>query len=108
MDMATSLIDTHEDCVNNGVDTRVPENKRAATAAAWCNVVQVLKGVTAQPLKQQYFVLLQDHVKVDQHYFEETIKSFTDSYWHHDWDLVQIDPLGKQNDADKVAPFKQA
>merc|ERR1719446_1459129 len=100
-DFALSLVKEQKDCLPNGVDDRVPENRRASVAAQWCNVVQVLQGLAAQPLKEKYFVLLQDHVKVDPTSFEETIKQFADEYFH-DWDMLQLDPMGQHNEADKM------
>merc|ERR1719161_1686162 len=91
-------------CAPNGVDDRVPKNKRKTVAAKWCSFVQVLQGIAAQPIKEKYFVLLEDHVKVDPKNFEETMKQFADEYFH-DWDLLQLDPMGKHNEADKMVDF---
>jgi hypothetical protein len=103
-DVVMNLVKEQKDCLPNGVDERVPENRRASVAGKWCNFVQVLQGIAAQPLKEKYFVLLEDHVKVDPMNFEETIKSFADEYFHG-WDLLQLDPMGKHNEADKMVDF---
>merc|ERR1719240_737937 len=101
---ALNLIKEQKDCLPNGIDERVPEKNRGSVAAKWCNFVQVLQGIAAQPLKEKYFVLLEDHVKVDPSNFEETIKSFADQYFHG-WDMLQLDPMGKHNEADKMVDF---
>jgi hypothetical protein len=101
---AVSFMNMKQECLPNGVDERVPENRRGPVAAKWCSLVQILQGVAAQPPQEKYFALLEDHVKVDKMNFEETLKSFASEYFH-DWDLLQVDPLGKHNDADKMVEF---
>jgi len=99
--MVRSLINKPEDCLVNGVDHRIPAKKRDHIASRWCSAIQVLQAVTAQPPRQQYFVLLEDNVKIDPVNFEEVIKGFADSY-HHPWDLLQLDPHGKHNVTDRM------
>jgi len=96
-----SLIQKPDDCLVNGVDKRVPKSVKDRVASHWCSVIQVLQGISAQPLNEKYFLLLEDDIKVDPVNFEETIKSFADTY-PHNWDLVQLDPHGKHNDTDKL------
>lgn len=101
---ALRLVQEPQDCLVKGVDGRVPEKHRAAVASKWCSVVEVLQGVVAQPLKQKYFVLLEDNVQVDPTNFEEIIKHFADTFTY-DWDLLQLDPLGRHSKDDMMPSF---
>jgi len=96
-----SLIQKPDDCLVNGVDKRVPKSVKDRVASHWCSVIQVLQGISAQPLNEKYFLLLEDDIKVDPVNFEETIKSFADTY-PHNWDLLQLDPHGKHNVTDRM------
>jgi hypothetical protein len=76
--------------------------------AKWCSVVSLLQAAITQAQKSQYLLMLEDDISVDHKEFEETVRSFAQTYKEEPWDLLQIDPFGthSERDEDMVPHFK--
>eukprot|EP00746_Dinoflagellata_sp_MGD_P018086 gnl/MRDRNA2_/MRDRNA2_141900_c0_seq1.p1 gnl/MRDRNA2_/MRDRNA2_141900_c0~~gnl/MRDRNA2_/MRDRNA2_141900_c0_seq1.p1 ORF type:complete len:509 (-),score=125.33 gnl/MRDRNA2_/MRDRNA2_141900_c0_seq1:86-1612(-) len=88
------------DCLPLGLDKRVADEQKGITGARWCTMLMLLQAVSAQPRKYQFFLVLEDDVKVDQKSFEEVVVGFAKRYKHDPWSLAQLDPFGQHSEVD--------